>query len=461
MAKQKFGFTIIARDTKSKARLGILRTPHGIVRTPAYVMVATRGAVKTLSPGDLKRTHTQIVIANAYHLRNEVPQKLTCLPARQEVKSQKLKVDRSFLIKKLGVSMPTMTDSGGFQVFSLGAAKEYGVGKVLKKGEKLKVKSKKFSDVRITERGAHFTVDGKRQFMSPEDSIKIQGKIGADVIFAFDECTSPLHSLFYTKKAMERTHRWAVQCLKARSRAGQQNQMLFGIVQGGRFRSLRTASARFIGMLPFDGIGIGGSFGKNEMVHTLKAVVPHLPDEKPRHLLGIGAAEDIFNAIQEGIDLFDCVIPTREARHGRIWTRNGPYNAKQRKNAADAPLERGCTCPTCRRGITRAKLFALFKAKSPDGGHFATMHNVWFFNTLLEDIRRAIRQGKFLTFKGKTLSRFMRNVRRSQISWRKRRDKVSQGYLPCSRRGTPRTRPSRRAVLRARAPGLSKPATRR
>ncbi len=414
MVKQKFGFKITARDAKSKARLGILRTPHGIVRTPAYVIVATRGAVKTLSPNDLKRTRTQIIIANAYHLRQDA--------AKLKVKSEKLKVDGSFLIQKLGVRMPTMTDSGGFQVFSLGAAKEYGVGKVLKPSNKKQKTSDKQKNIKITEKGVFFTIDGKRRFLSPEDSIKIQEKIGADAIFAFDECTSPLHPFSYTKKAMERTHRWAVRCILARrsstsegretrSRSSKQNQMLFGIVQGGRFRSLRTASARFIGMLPFDGIGIGGSFGKNEMVHTLKAVIPHLPDEKPRHLLGIGAVEDIFNAIREGIDLFDCVIPTREARHGRIWTRNGPYNVKQSKNATSAPLERGCGCPTCRRGITRAKLFALFKTKSPEARRFATMHNVWFFNVLLEDIREAIRQGKFLTFKQKILARFLRAKR--------------------------------------------------
>lgn len=346
---QKPTFRVLKTSRTSRARLGVLRTPHGIVRTPAYVIVATHAEVRTLKPCDLKRSRTQIVIANTYHLWNS---------------------GRNAVRNRLKVCMPTMTDSGGFQVFSLGASKEHGVGKIFKR-QKRKTKNRKLSNVRITERGVHFSVDGEKRFLSPESSIKIQERLGADIIFAFDECTSPLHPYDYTKNAMERTHRWAQRCLATHAK---KNQMLFGIVQGGKFKRLRIASAKTIGAMPFDGFGIGGSFGKDEMRATLSAVIPHLPETKPRHLLGIGTVRDIFTAVEAGVDMMDCVIPTREARHGRIYTDHGPVNIK--------------------------------KTEFRDDPNAATLHNVMWFNGLMKRIRTAIADGSYQKFKRKFLTGF-------------------------------------------------------
>ncbi len=343
-------FTITQRDIKTNARRGVLRTAHGIVHTPSYVMVATHGSIKTLKPSDMKKTKTQIVIANTYHLWNEA------------LKS------KNILAKRLGTRLPTMTDSGGFQLFSFGAAREHNVGKVLKRrrrqpGEK--------SVVKITEKGVFFTENGKKKLLTPELSIKIQERIGADIMFVLDECTSPLHSQIHNKKALQRTTRWAIRCLKVKSKK-LQDQVLFGIVQGGRFDTLRTASAKAIGALPFDGFGIGGSFGEKEMAQSLKAVTPYLPDTKPRHLLGIGKIKDIFIAVENGIDLFDCVIPTREARHGRLYTDAGILDIRKTRYGKDRRRLYGS------RG-TFAHLHKLFRDHNPKAGRLATIHNIYFF----------------------------------------------------------------------------------
>ena len=384
--KQPLFFEVIKKEVKTRARLGILHTPHGTVKTPSYVMVATHAQIKCLKPSDIKKTKTQMVISNTYHLWD------TVLAGKASKKS--------FIWERLGTKMPTMTDSGGFQVFSFGVAKEHNVGKVLKPSDKKQETSDKKKNVKITEKGVYFSLDGKRQFLSPENSIQIQEKIGADIIFAFDECTSPLHPFAYNRQAMERTHRWALRCLKAKTR---DDQMLFGIVQGGRSKQLRTNSAKYIGSLPFQGFGIGGSFGEDEMASTLATIVPHLPVEKPRHLLGIGRVKDIFIAVENGIDLFDCVIPTREARHARIWTKQGHYDIRKSKFADDnKSLEAGCGCPACKK-ISKAKLHKLFKTKHPNAGRFATIHNVWFFNTLLEEIRNSLARGTFRKLKKRYL----------------------------------------------------------
>ncbi len=337
-------FKIISRDSTTKARTGVLKTPHGNIQTPSYVIVATHGSVKCLEPADLAKTKTQVVIANTYHL-----------------------MDRPRNVHKiLGTKMPIMTDSGGFQVFSLGFGRKNKVGKILKKSN-IKYRKLKRRGIRITNKGVYFSLEGKKRFLNPKISMKIQEKLGADMIFAFDECTSPLDSFAYNKKALERTHLWAKQSLSTHKR---KDQMLFGIVQGGRFKNLRIKSAKFIGSLPFDGLAIGGSFGKDEMLKTLKWVIPYLPEEKPRHLLGIGRVEDVFNAVENGVDLFDCVIPTREARHGRLWTKNGP----KKDRLGDKRL--------------------------------ATIHNVLFFNNLLSQIREAINKGEFTKFRKRFLAGF-------------------------------------------------------
>ncbi len=367
-------------------------TPHGVIKTPAYVIVATHGSVKALKPSDIKKTGTQVVIANTFHLWQEALQ------------SKKLKVTsnkggNTFLIKKLGTRLPTMTDSGGFQLFSFGAAREHNVGKVLKRGFKPQATSDKEYKVKITEKGVAFLRDGKWSMLTPELSMKIQQKIGADIIFALDECTSPLHSSIHNKKALERTNRWALRCLRTKK----SRQLLFGIVQGGRFKNLRTASVKAIGVMPFDGFGIGGSFGEAQMSTSLKAVLPHLPDDKPRHLLGIGKVRDIFTAVENGVDLFDCVIPTREARHGRIYTATGTYDVRKGTYAhSTKPLEKGCGCFACSH-TAQGEIRAFFKTKTPQGGRLATIHNVFFFNTLTARIRDAIQNGTFQKLKKKYL----------------------------------------------------------
>ncbi len=394
-------FKIIKKDPKTRARLGILQTSHGTVQTPSYVMVATNAYIRTLKPSDLKKLGIQIVISNTYHLWD---------------KALESKPNPHLVHKLLGAKMPIMTDSGGFQVFSFGAAREHNVGKVLQR-ERRKPTEK--SLITIKEKGVDFFVDGKKRFLSPEISMDIQEKIGADIIFAFDECTSPLHSFKHNKAALERTNRWALRCLKSHQRP---DQLLFGIVQGGRFNKLRTQSAKAIGAMPFGGFGIGGSFGKDEMKEKLGVVIPYLPDEKPRHLLGIGRVEDIFVAVENGIDFFDCVIPTREGRHGRIWTKNGHYDIRRgRYKTSKKVLETGCKCPVCKKGITQATVHTLFRAPSlvsnphdilppnaprAKAGRYATMHNIWFFNNLVRQMRSAIKRGKFLEFKTNYLERF-------------------------------------------------------
>lgn len=377
-------FTVIKRSHTDQARLGILKTPHGAVRTPAYVIVATHARVLTLQPRDIKTTGTQIVIANTYHLW-DVARSLKL----------KAKSSPSFLMRKLGLRMPTMTDSGGFQVFSLGAAREQGVGKVLKQSVR---RENAVSNVRITERGVHFSVNGKKKFLSPESSIATQQRLGADIIFAFDECTSPLHPYPYTLASMERTHRWAARCLQAHTK---QSQMLYGIVQGGRFKRLRAQSAKTIGAMAFDGFGIGGSFGRDEMRATLAAVIAHLPEDKPRHLLGIGTVADIFDAIEAGVDTFDCVIPTREARHGRIYTDKGALDVRKVKFAHDNRR-------LLASRATVAQLHGLFRAHDMKAGRLATLHNVRWFNLLLERIRAALADDSYRRFKREFVATFRR-----------------------------------------------------
>lgn len=332
-----------------------------------------------------------------------------------------------------------MTDSGGFQVFSLAFGRHDKAGKIFSNTAEAqkeigKTEKTKRENVRITDKGVYFKSGNKWRFLGPELSIKIQEKLGADIIFALDECTSFFDNFKYNKKAMERTHGWAIRCLKAKSKLQRANsQQLFGIVQGGRYKSLRVKSAKFIGSLPFDpalnkdmrrwpqrnksllsagfdGFGIGGSFGKKEMVQMLKWVIPHLPEEKPRHLLGVGRIEDIFQAIENGVDLFDCVIPTREARHGRIWTAKRYYDIRKSQFSEDKkPLERGCKCYTCKT-TTRAKIYKLFKKpqKLEQGQRWATIHNVYFFNNLVDKIRNSIEKSLFRQFK----KRYLKNLDR-------------------------------------------------
>jgi len=379
-------FKVIKKDPKSRARTGELNTAHGVVKTPSYVVVGTEAEVRAVKSSDLALTKTQIIITNTYHLWQKLEDKgLEKYPG---------------LHKEMNWAKPLMTDSGGFQVFSLGYARELGGGKVAsKQGERKKDKNL----VRVTNKGVYFKVNNKEQFLDAKKSIKIQKQLGADIILAFDEPSSPYHDYKYTKKAMERTHVWAKDCLRYKK----SKQQLFGIIQGGIFQDLREQSAKYIGKLDFDGFAIGGAFGSSfgskaeDTFKELDWIIPYLPESKPRHLLGIGKVADLLRGVEAGIDTFDCVIPTREARHGSIYTAKGRLNLKKAEFAQDdSVLDPDCNCHICKKlKIKKSQLRKLFKAHDKKAGTYATIHNLYYFNDLMEQIRQAIDNGTFANFK--------------------------------------------------------------
>jgi len=388
--------SIDCRDPHTRARCGILKTPHGEIHTPSFVAVGTQATVKAVGPDDLKKIGIQVLIANTYHLH---------LRPGEDVIAQ-----LGGLHRFMGWDGPIMTDSGGFQAFSLGAAIEHGVGKIAsifpdeveaaERGGHLRKARQGQSLVKITEEGIEFRshLDGSPQQFTPENTIEIQRKLGADMIFVLDECTSPLHDYEYTKRAMERTHRWAVRALEHFHKISEGRQAIFGIVQGGAYRDLREQSARFISSLDFDGIGIGGSVGrsKDDLYKVLDWTIPLLPEEKPRHLLGIGEIEDIFHAVARGIDLFDCVAPTRMARNGALWVKDAKDFRINITNAVyktdPRPIAEDCACYTC-QNFSRAYLHHLFIAKEILAMRLATIHNLYFLESLMRKIRAAIQEG--------------------------------------------------------------------
>jgi len=387
----KFSFKIIKKDKNSWARLGEFETPHGKVKTPAFVTVGTQAAVKGLAPEEVKDIGAQIILANTYHL--------FLRPGDKIVKKM------GGLHKFMNWGGPIMTDSGGFQVFSLGVSLEHGVGKIANIFPKEtncghRKSANKKSLVKIDNRGVTFKshLDGSTKRLTPEKSIEIQENLGADIILAFDECTSPLATKNYTKVALRRTHNWAIRCLKAKKR---KDQALFGIVQGGEYKDLREESASFISSLPFEGFAIGGSLGKSkkDMHKVLEWTIPLLDENKPRHLLGIGEPEDLFEGIERGIDMFDCVIPTRLARNNTLLTKKGRMNIVNKKFITDKkPIEQGCGCYAC-RNFSRAYLNHLFKANEILAGRLATIHNLYFILDLMKEIRKSIKNNQFHKFK--------------------------------------------------------------
>jgi queuine tRNA-ribosyltransferase len=377
-----FSFTIEQKLKDRLGRAGLLRTPHGTIETPAFVTVGTKATVKALTPEMVRDLGAQVVLANTYHLYLQ--------PGEEIVKQA------GGLGKFMNWPGPTMTDSGGFQVFSLGAAYGKGISKVTKKNEELLLPEAGNDDeakpklVQIDRDGVMFRshLDGSSHYFTPEKSIDIQHNLGADIIFAFDECTSPTEPIHYQREALDRTHAWAKRSLEHHKK-NSSNQALFGIIQGGRYENLRKESAQILGNMDFDGYGIGGSFAKEDMSTAVEWVNSVLPEEKPRHLLGIGEPLDLFGAVEHGCDLFDCVAPTRNGRSGTLYTKYDKINIMNAKYTDDfSPIDEGCQCYTCLH-YTRAYIAHLFRAKEMLAGTLASVHNLYFIIHMVKNIRQA------------------------------------------------------------------------
>ena len=353
-----FEFDVKAKTGRGRARAGVFHTPHGDLETPVFAPVGTQATVKTLTPAQLGELGASLILSNTYHLYLR--------PGDELVR------ELGGLHEFMQRPSPMLTDSGGFQVFSLAQTRK------------------------IDEDGVTFKshIDGSAHRFTPEKSIQIQENLGADIIMAFDECSDP-NDYAYSKIAMERTHRWAERCLTAKTRA---DQALFGIIQGGVNPDLRTASAQFIASLPFPGIAIGGlSVGetKDEMHATLDLVTPLLPENKPRYLMGVGTPEDLINGIARGVDIFDCVLPTRLARHNAAFSSEGRLNLMNAAFARDSrPIDETCNCYTCRT-FTRAYLRHLIIAKELLAGTLLSIHNLYALIQLVKNIRVSILNGTF------------------------------------------------------------------
>jgi queuine tRNA-ribosyltransferase len=384
-----FSFEILTQE--EDARAGKIATPHGTIQTPSFVAVGTQGTVNSLSVEDLREIGTELIITNSYHLHLR--------PGEDVIERM------GGLHRFTGWEGPLMTDSGGFQIFSLGAAKEHGVGKIAPIFPEEKDRGRHFTSkkgrslVRVDDDGVEFVsyLDGSRHRFTPERVVEIARKLGADITLVLDQCTSPLHDYGYTRAAMERTHRWAIRALGEFQRTSDKSQAIFGIVQGGAYQDLREQSATFLGKLDFDGYAIGGSLGnsKKQMCQVLEWSIPPLPQDKPRHILGIGEVEDIFQVVKHGIDLFDCILPTRMARTGTLFAKETKRFRIHILNAQfkddPRPIDEGCECYTC-CNYSRAYLRHLFMAKELLAIRLATIHNLYFLESLMRQIRAAIRQ---------------------------------------------------------------------
>jgi queuine tRNA-ribosyltransferase len=426
-------FKIDKKIKNSLGRAGVLTTTHGDIHTPAFVPVGTKATIKALTPEQVFDLGARIILGNTYHLYLQ--------PGDEIVR------DAGGIGKFMGWQGPTMTDSGGFQVFSLGAAYGKEISKVTKVTDPSLLIPERFDDsdaprlAKIGKDGVSFKshLDGSVHYITPEKSIQVQHNLGADIIFAFDECTSPSEDLRYQEEALERTHRWAERSLEEHTKLENSKkqlshdphsvlntadgaldakveessflnspQALFGIVQGGRDERLRKKSAEFMKNLDFDGYGIGGSFAKEDMSTAVKWVNEILPEEKPRHLLGIGEPEDLFMGIENGVDLFDCVAPTRNARNGSLYTKQGKINitnTKYRNNFSK--IEEDCKCYTC-RNYTCAYVAHLFHGKEMLAGTLATIHNLYCIVNLVKKIRQSILDDNFFEFKEEFLKEYLR-----------------------------------------------------
>ena len=364
-------FTVIRKE--GRARRGRFETAHGAVETPVFMNVATQAAIKGgLNSEDLERLDCRVALCNTYHLHLR--------PGEDIVKSL------GGLHGFMDWRRPILTDSGGFQIFSLASLRK------------------------ITEEGVSFRshIDGAKIFMSPEDSIRVQSGLGSDIAMAFDECVKIPSPREYIADSCERTYRWLVRCrdelnrLNERKDTVNRGQQLFGINQGGIDRELRLTHMAKIAELDLPGYAVGGlAVGESteEMYATLDYLVPEMPEDKPRYLMGVGTPENIVEGVARGIDFFDCVMPARNGRHAKIFTHSGTMNLKNEKYARDdRPLEEGCGCPVCRR-YSRAYIRHLFKAEEIMALRFGVLHNLWYYNHLMEEIRAALEEGRFEEFR--------------------------------------------------------------
>ena len=368
---QKSKFTLI--KTENKARRAVFETVHGTVQTPAFMNVATSAAIKgAVSAEDLKELHCQVMLSNTYHLHVR--------PGDEIVKQC------GGLHKFTTWDGPILTDSGGFQVFSLASLRK------------------------IKEEGVNFQshVDGKKIFMGPEESMQIQSNLGSTIAMAFDECIENPAEYGYVKQSCDRTTRWLKRCkikmdeLNGREDTINRNQLLFGINQGSTYSDLRIAHMKEIAELDLDGYAIGGlAVGESaeEMYRVIEDVEPYMPKDKTRYLMGVGTPSNILNAVERGVDLFDCVMPSRNARHGHLFTWNGIININNNKYATDmSPIDENCGCPVCRR-YSKAYIRHLLKSTEMLSQRLLVMHNLWFYNTFMEEIRKALDEGRFAEFK--------------------------------------------------------------
>lgn len=418
----KINFTVEKKDKHSRARAGLLKTPHGEVHTPMFVPVGTQATVKTLTPDELRAMGAEIVLANTYHLHLR--------PGEAVVK------EFGGLSKFMSWNGPTMTDSGGFQVFSLGSAQRGSKKKLTKftnsvfiydqdaaSVEELAPVGEMTSFMEKVSKGQHFTsrikpakldeegvtffshLDGSKQRLDPDISIRIQEDLGADLIVEFDDHESPLWDWEETKRSLERTNRWGLESLAAQTR---DDQLMYGVIHGGMFEDLRIESAKFTDK-HFAAIAIGGSYSSKETLYqVIDWCSPYFADDKPRHLLGIAEVADLFEGVSRGMDFFDCVAATRRGRHGNLYI--SPQNGGNKKNNFSMsivnskftldpqPIDPGCTCYTC-QNFTRGYVSHLYKADELLGKRLGTLHNVHFIINLAKKMRETILEDTFASFK--------------------------------------------------------------
>ena len=375
-------YKLINQDGKAKS--AEFQTVHGTIQTPVFMNVGTAAAIKgAVSTQDLQEIHTQVELSNTYHLHVR--------PGDQIVKNM------GGLHKFMVWDKPILTDSGGFQVFSLAGLRK------------------------IKEEGVYFQshIDGRKIFMGPEESMQIQSNLASTIAMAFDECPPHPATREYMQNSVDRTTRWLARCKKEMARLNSledtinKKQMLFGINQGGTFEDIRIAHAKEIAQMDLDGYAIGGlAVGESheEMYRILDEVVPHLPLEKPTYLMGVGTPANILEAVDRGVDFFDCVYPSRNGRHGHAYTNFGKINLLNARFETDGkPIEEGCQCPACKH-YSRAYIRHLLKAKEMLGLRLVVLHNLYFYNTMMEEIHAAIRENRYKEYKAEKLAGFERGV---------------------------------------------------